>query len=273
MRATGPGLTEQQMHAYREQGFLLLPGAFSTSQLHQIDEALVALFRQDSPDRVMETDSKTVRAIHGCHLRDEVCARLVRHPSLVEPALQLLDGDVYVYQFKVNAKQALHGDIWEWHQDYIFWRMEDGLPQPWAINVAVFVDEVNEINGPLILLEGSHQEGMIQAGSNVGKPAGYDEDPDWISNLTADLKYSLKRDHLERLMERYPPTVPKGPAGSILLFHPNLVHASAQNMSPFDRRIVLVTYSHVENRPSTAGEVRPDFLVSRDFKPIEPLAF
>jgi ectoine hydroxylase len=49
------------------------------------------------------------------------------------------------------------------------------------------------------------------------------------------------------------------------------VHGSAQNMSPFDRRIVLLTYSHVDNTPRETGERRPEFIVSRDFTPLHPL--
>jgi ectoine hydroxylase len=35
---------------------------------------------------------------------------------------------VYIYQFKINVKAAFGGDVWQWHQDYIFWRNEDGMP-------------------------------------------------------------------------------------------------------------------------------------------------
>lgn len=265
-------LSEEQNRFYRDRGYLLLPNVFTAPEVALLQKTLPRLFERNSPDRVLEKGSSVVRAVHGCHLNDPVCARLARLPSLVEPARQLLGGDVYVYQFKINAKAALLGDIWEWHQDYIFWNKEDGLPRPEVVNVAVFVDEVNEINGPMILLEGSHREGMIDTGSKRGTPQGYEESPEWISNLTADLKYSFDRELLAKLMEVYPPKVPKGPAGSLLLFHPNVVHGSAQNMFPVDRRIVLVSYCHVANRPRTEGERRPEFLVSRDFSPVTPLA-
>lgn len=263
-------LSDEQARFYHDHGHLLLSNALAGEEVDVLRKTLPRLFDRDSPDRVLERGSSVVRAVHGCHLNDEVCARLVCHPSLVHPARQLLGGDVYVYQFKINAKAALKGDIWEWHQDYIFWNKEDGLPRPEVVNVAVFVDDVDEINGPMILLEGSHREGMIDTGSKDRPPEGYEDGPDWIANLTADLKYAFGKKHLTRLMEQYRPTVPKGPAGSILIFHPNVIHGSAQNMSPFDRRIVLITYSHVANRPRTEGARRPEFLVSRDFRPVTP---
>ncbi len=263
-------LNEEQIQSYNEKGFLLVPEAFAWGEVEVLRQTLSRLFEKDAPARVLEKDGSAVRAVHGCHLENEVCARLVRHPSFSEPARLLLGGDVYVYQFKANAKAALVGDMWEWHQDYIFWRLEDGLPRPALTNAVVFIDDVTEINGPMSFLAGSKREGMIEIRGTEGMPDGYEERPEWISNLTADLKYSLGREKLTELMERYPAVVPKGPAGSSLFFHPNVVHGSAQNMSALDRRLVLVSYSHVENIPRTTGERRPEFLVSRDFSPIEP---
>jgi ectoine hydroxylase len=43
-------------------------------------------------------------------------------------------------------------------------------------------------------------------------------------------------------------------------------------MSPLDRKIVLVTYNRVDNAPRHREQARPEFLVSRDFTPVAPLA-
>jgi len=42
----------------------------------------------------------------------------------------------------------LHGDVWQWHQDYGTWKRDDGMPEPRAMNIAIFLDEVMPINGP-----------------------------------------------------------------------------------------------------------------------------
>lgn len=262
-------LSEEQVARYDETGSLLLPGIFSEKEVVVLRETVKALLEEPGEHRVLEKNGDAVRSIHGSHLTDEICRKLTRHPALAESARQILGDDVYVYQFKINVKAALLGDVWDWHQDYIFWRMEDGLPRPDAINAAVFVDEVTTINGPLFLLQGSHREGMLTTVPDDGVPEGYEGEPDWISNLTADLKYALDKPRLTDLITRYPPAVPVGPAGSLLFFHPNVVHSSAQNMSPFDRTMILVSYSRIDNQPRTTGERRPEFLVSRDFRPIE----
>ena len=53
---------------------------------------------------------------------------------------------------KINAKAAFTGDVWQWHQDYGTWKRDDGMPEPRAMNIAIFLDEVMPINGPLMLV-------------------------------------------------------------------------------------------------------------------------
>lgn len=53
-----------------------------------------------------------------------------------------------------------------------------------------------------------------------------------------------------------------------MVFHPNLAHGSAPNLSPWDRTMMIVTYNSVSNVPVPPGEPRPEFLVSRDTRPL-----
>jgi ectoine hydroxylase len=170
----------------------------------------------------------------------------------------------------VNAKVAFEGDVWQWHQDYIFWLKEDGLPSPRIVNAIVFLSDVNEFNAPLLIIPGSHKEGVIEV------PALHEDETTqastWISNLTAKLRYSVNKETVTRLVQNYGLESLKGPAGSVLFFDSNLVHASANNISPFDRNMVLITFNSVENIPIKRETSRPDFLVSRDYSSIRPVA-
>jgi ectoine hydroxylase len=263
-------LSSEQMLNYEQDGFLFLPELFSSKELEILKRQLPRLFAEESERRVLEKGSGIVRSVYGSHQTNEVCRLLTCHPRLIEPAMQILCGAVYVYQFKVNAKAAFQGDIWEWHQDYIFWQREDGVPEPWLVTASLFLDEVNEFNGPLMIVPGSHKEGVIEPTLTGGVPAGYEESPNWIASLTADLKYSLNKDCLARLVATSGIVAPKGPAGSVLFFHPNVVHGSVPNMSPFDRRLMLITYNHSSNRQR--ANARPEFLASRDAEPLFPAA-
>ncbi len=63
---------------------------------------------------------------------------------------------------------------------------------------------------------------------------------------------------------------PKGPAGSMLLFHGNLVHASGSNLTPWSRWIVYLSLNRCDN--AIRRFKRPAYIANRDFSPIEMLA-
>ena len=272
------GITKEELKTFEDRGFVLIPEYFSRSEVAVMRAELASEFAEDSPRRVVEKDGNIVRSVYGSHRSNEVFRRLAYHPRLVEPAMQILGSQVYVYQFKINAKTAFTGDIWEWHQDYIFWLKEDGMPTERVVNALVFLDEVTEFNGPLFVVPGSHKEGVFDIpsreellGKNAKLPEVYKKNAAWISNLTADLKYSLNKDVITDLIKRRGMAAPKGPEGSVLFFHCNLVHGSANNISPFDRVNVIISFNSIDNIPVSDKEPRPEFLVSRDSTPIVPL--
>ncbi|HXC70045.1 MAG TPA: phytanoyl-CoA dioxygenase family protein [Pyrinomonadaceae bacterium] len=262
-------LTNEQLKSYADNGFLFLPDYFSGREIALIKNEVPTLFAEDTPRRVVEKNG-VVRSVYGSHVNNETLRELSRHPRLVEPAMQIVDDEVYIYQFKINAKVAFSGDVWEWHQDYVFWMKEDGMPSARVMNVVVFLDEVNEFNGPLFLIPGSHKEGVIDVTAHDELNGNHDSAP-WLSNLTADLKYSLSQNIVARLVTKYGMTAPKGRPGSVLLFDSNIVHGSTNNISPFDRTLILITFNSVRNAPPVTAKSRPDFLMSRDTEPVVAL--
>jgi ectoine hydroxylase len=129
------------------------------------------------------------------------------------------------------------------------------MPEPRAMNIAVFVDEVSEFNGPLWLIPGSHVEGVYEAGHDVA--------------TTSYSLWTLDKETVARLVDRGGIYSAKGPAGSMLMFHGNLVHGSPPNMSPFPRTIVYLSLCHVDNHIRQFK--RPEWIAHRDFAPIECL--
>ncbi len=262
-------LSTKQLEHYRTEGWLLIDRAFSPEEMDAIRTEVQLLRDVDSPGRVLENDGQTVRALHGCHFDSDFFSRLVRSPRLLEPAQQILGGDVYIHQFKINIKAAFGGDVWQWHQDYIFWQQEDGVPAPDLVNIVIFGDEVNEFNGPLYLIPRSQQEGTVAVAAQSKSAA---DAPAWVANVSADLKYSLDRKTIARLVKQHGIVAPKGPAGSVLLFHPNSAHGSVPNISPFDRELIILTYNSVANAPVPVAEPRPEFLCAHDCTAPTPIA-
>jgi len=260
-------LTPSQLDAYDRQGWLLLPAALPGAAIDHLNAALPRLFDGAGPWRVLEVDGTTVRSVYGCHFVDDLFRNLTCHPALLAPAMQLLDADVYVYQLKVNAKRARTGDRWDWHQDLVYWLEEDGLPGDRILNVALFLDDATEENGAMQVIPGSHKLGVIESAPSAEEPAApYRDSPKWIVDLIADIKYRVGEPTLSRLIAEHGVEPLAAPRGSVLLFHPNLVHASPPNLSARDRKLLIATYNDTRNLPRPAGEPRPEFLVSRDHR-------
>ena len=62
---------------------------------------------------------------------------------------------------------------------------------------------------------------------------------------------------------------PQGPAGSMIIFHSCLVHASSNNLSPFNRISVYLSLCAVSNHIRRFK--RKEYIAHRDFTPIECL--
>ena len=248
-------LTKDQLHHFDTEGWLLLKNRFSQAEIDVLKNELPKIFAMRREEVWREKDGEAVRTAFAAHTYNEAFNRLGRHPRLIEPVMQLLDGPVYMHQYKINGKAAFNGDVWQWHQDYGTWARDDLMPQPRAMNIAVFLDEVTEFNGPLYLIPRSHRQGVIEAGHDA---------------LTTSYPlWTLDKDRIRHLADEGGIVAPKGVPGSVLLFHSNMVHASAPNISPWDRVIVYLSLCHVDNHIRRFK--RPEWIAHRDFTPIEPL--
>lgn len=250
-------LSNTQLERFGQEGFLILPGLFSLHEVEILRAQLPALFAERRPENFREKDSDVVRTAMALHLRDPVYARLVRHPRLVEPAMQILGTEkLYVQQVKVNAKEAFSGEVWQWHYDFATHHGEDGVPDPLALNLHVFLDEVNEFNGPLVFVRGSHRRGPAPTSLDVV--------------TTSYPLWTVDNDTVTRLIAEGGLVAAKGPPGTVLIFGDCLVHGSSINMSPWPRRIFSLILNPIAN--ALMRHKRPDHQHHRDLTPVTPLA-
>jgi len=212
-------LTSQQLSEFDESGYIFLPELFSSDEATLLKGEANAVYATDRKEVWRET-SGVARTAFAAHTYNEGFKRLGAHPRLIEPVQQLLDGPVYMHQFKVNAKAAFDGDVWQWHQDYGTWKRDDEMPEPRAMNIAVFIDDVTAANGPLLFIPGSHKQGVVKAGHDL--------------QTTSYPLWTLDRDTVTELAEHGGCVAPTGPAGSVLIFSSLLVHASPANISPIE---------------------------------------
>jgi ectoine hydroxylase len=246
-------LSDAQIAAYRENGFLLIPEAITGAALVALQQAKDRIIARPRAWNFLESEGGPVRAYNACHWDEPVFADLVVAPVTLEPARQILGGDVHLFQFKMNPKAPFGGSTgWDWHQDYPRWQTSDGMPENRAVNVAVFLDDVTEFNGPLFVVPGSHREGVLEGAEQSLTPG-----------LTA---LNLTHDAVARAINAGGLVSAKGAAGTLLIFDPNIIHASTSNISPFTRHTVYLTYNHVENR--LVNPTRAQHIASTDYTPL-----
>jgi ectoine hydroxylase len=126
--------------------------------------------------------------------------------------------------------------------------------------VAIFLDDVNPFNGPLMFIPGSHKKGVVEAKHDL--------------STTIYPLWTVDNDLIRQLVQRAGDknggiVSPTGSAGSMILFHSCLVHASTSNLSPWNRVSVYLSLCAVSNH--IRRHKRPEFVAHRDFTPISCL--
>ena len=263
-------LTAEQRAQFDREGYLFFPGLFTPEETRTMTDAVPELYSRRDAYNVREKGSDAVRTNFAAHMVSEPFARLARHPRMIEPVQELLGEALYMHQFKINGKMAFEGDVWQWHQDYGTWLNDDQMPTERAMNVAIFLDDVNPFNGPLMFIPGSHRRGVIDARHDL-TTTSY---PLWTvdNELIAQLVARSGGPGGFDAAGRYVPggiVSPTGPAGSMILFHSCLVHASGSNLSPWNRVSVYLSLCAVSNHIRRFK--RPEFIAHRDFSPIDCL--
>lgn len=266
-----PGLAQHQLQGYQKNGFLLLEGFLPE---HEIALYLEEARRMAEDPRirareeaVTEPGSDAVRSVFRVHRLSEVFRRLSCDARLVNIARQILGGEVYIHQSRVNLKPGFVGEKFYWHSDFETWHVEDGMPRMRAVSCTILLTENNEHNGPLLLVAGSHRHYVSCVGATP---------EDHYRQSLKKQEYGIADPAaLEFLIERGGIHSMKGPAGSVIFFDCNTMHGSNSNISPYPRANLFMVYNSVENAlaaPRSGLKPRPEFIATRsDFSPIVPL--
>ena len=253
-------ITKEQKEVFDKEGYLFFPSIFSQKEVQNLLHAVPELYKIREEYNYREKGNDAVRTNFAAHLYSMPFAKLARHPRMIRPVEELLQEKLYMHQFKINGKMAFEGDVWQWHQDYGTWFNDDLMPSARAMNVAIFLDEVTEFNGPLLFIPGSHKKGIIKAKHDL--------------TTTSYPLWTIDNDLIRQLVDRAGGrkggiVSPQGPAGSMIIFHSCLVHASSNNLSPFNRISVYLSLCAVSNHIRRFK--RKEYIAHRDFTPIECL--
>jgi phytanoyl-CoA hydroxylase len=236
-------ISQQDVIFYRENGYLVVANVLSgaeIAELRRVTEEFVENARsRSSHDDVYDLEDShsaaepRVRRIKTPHLWHESYARIVAHPGILAVLQRLWGPSIRFDVSKLNLKAAGYGAPVEWHQDWAFYpHTNDDLAA-----VGIMLDDVDEANGPLMVLPGSHLGPIFDHHDDEGFFCGA-MDP---GRAEVDFGAAVKL---------------TGAAGSITIHHARTVHGSATNSSGRPRRLLLHQYRAADAWPLLSV---PDF--------------
>ncbi len=265
-------LSGQHCESYRQDGFVIVPDLLHSHEIAALRIEADRLMEIECEERILEANGK-VRAFFSPHTKSDIFQSLFEMPRLLQAATQLIGDELYIHQAKIHPKCAMEGTGWEWHQDFWYWHMEDGMPESKVVTVALFLEEVTAFNGPMLVIPGSHKQlfELARNDCNWGERHSVEikGKPDWLESVVDAAKYKIDQDSLRAAIKESRIVSVEGAPGTAMFFHGSVLHASGQNMSPWNRLSIFVTYNRVDNALVSIPKPRPEFLANRHFTPLK----
>jgi hypothetical protein len=225
-----PPFTEEQVSAFHEDGYLIVPGLFDSEEADILRKAAHAdsSFGENAYD-LEDGEGGKAQLVLWNKAGEDLWGAIARSERIVNAMEQLFDDEVYHYHSKMSIKKPRTGGAWSWHQDYGYW-YQNGCIWPDMGSAFIAVDPNTRENGCLQVLKGSHKMGRIEHGQ-YGDQTGADPE-----RTTAAAKV------METVYVELDP-------GDTLFFHSNTLHRSDQNTSDNPRWSLICCYNTKHNNP------------------------
>lgn len=218
---------------YKQNGYVLVKGVFSREEVEEMRGAVeriiqrAALSRKDENHAWQgdflppeELKKLVLKGFHDVHYHDSSFTRAVTHPNMVQILRELIGLNVLLHHTKMLVKPPENGAAFPMHQDYPYFPHQ----QHTMLAASVHLDDVNEENGCISVIPGSHKEGPLK---HVG------------------MHYL---NHKEYPLSMGTPCPAE--AGDVLFFNYLTIHGSGPNRSERTRRNVLFQYREASDFPT-----------------------
>lgn len=262
-------LTADQHSAFERDGFVVLEDVFSDAEVTLLQDELERLRTDqsslDTETIIREPSDEAIRSIFAIHRQSGVFRRLAHDKRLVDIARHILADDVYIHQSRLNHKPGFRGKEFYWHSDFETWHVEDGMPDMRAISVSILLSENRDVNGPLMLMPGSHRHYVTCVGAT---PENH------FKTSLRKQEYGVPDDASLTRLAAAGIAAPTGRAGTVVVFDCNTMHGSNGNITPLPRANAFLVYNAMCNAlgaPFGPKRPRPDYIAARsDVRAIVP---
>lgn len=219
-------LNDEQIRFYRENGYLMVENAVTPDQLARMRQLTLELIEGSRTitesndvydlDEGHSAEQPRLTRIKQPHKQDPFYWEVLRNSGITSVINTLLGPDTAVQNIKLNTKAPGGGAAVEWHQDWAFYpHTNDDM-----LACGLMLEDVDEANGPLQVIPGSHRGPILAHTNRDGVFCGAvdPDDPDFDLDKAVTLT---------------------GKAGSMTVHHARTLHGSAPNVSDRSRMILF----------------------------------
>lgn len=219
MTASAHELTVTETAAYHDDGFVVIDGVFSPSEI----DALRTAEASPAIQSALAEGGIERRTVHLLEVttRHPAFLALARDARLVRRLQALLGPDIQLQHSKLATKPPTPGTgAFGWHQDLMFYPHTNTS----LLSVFVYLDDATPENGCMSMVRGSHRLGPLNHLDDRGTFDGVCREPR----------------HWTAQPERVVPITPR--AGAISIHHCLTLHGSPPNLSGRPRRGLVFSY-------------------------------
>ena len=218
---------------YKSNGYLLVRGVFNAAEIERMREGVERIIQRAAATKFDHNSAwqgdflppeqlkkLVLKGFHDVHYHDASFTQAIIHPNMVSILTQLIGPNVQLHHSKMLVKPPEVGAAFPMHQDKPYFPHANDT----MLAASVHLDDVDEENGCLRVIPGSHKEGDLP---HVGA-------------------YYLN--HKQYPISMGTPCPAK--AGDVLFFNYMTIHGSDTNRSERTRRNVLFQYREASDYPT-----------------------
>ena len=235
-------LTKEQVKTYIRDGFVIVPKVISSDKLQAMRDELNKWIEESKnyKDNYGDTPNGKARFdLEGGHCAENPKLRRVANPAdisqiyrdvlfegpAVKAVVDLIGPNVKFHHCKLNLKLPGMETRVDYHQDQPF----DLHTNDDHLSLVVLIDDMNEKNGCLRILKGSHK----------GPRYSHYEGDEFVGKVNKKVQKECRRNASKI----------EGNAGDICLMNTWCLHGGTENLSQNIRRVLICDYTAADNYP------------------------
>lgn len=154
--------TEQLLHVYNRDGVVRIREFLSAAEVERIRDEIDRYIREDLETKpadaaTREADGQTVRNLWRLEQHNPLLCEIANRKTIRHLIAPLVNGEPKLQGVETFNKPARVGSAVPDHQDNAYFCQAP----PDMLTVWIAIDAVNETNGPIYFVKGSHRDGVL----------------------------------------------------------------------------------------------------------------